>query len=104
MAKFDEKKELFCQGKALGRSNKDLASELEITPKTATAWGKDPSVQGRIRDLLEENWLESQAILLTLQKEAVKVLAKLMTSQDEAIKLKAASFLLSLCSDFPRYL
>ena len=101
---FEAKKEIFCQGKALGKSHKDLSRELDITEKTASSWGKDPKIQARIKELLEENWIESQSILLTFQKEAARTLVCLMTSKNEAIKLRAASTLLSLCASFPEYL
>ena len=101
---FEAKKEIFCQGKALGKSHKDLAEQLDITEKTASSWGKDPKIQARIKELLEENWIESQSILLTFQKEAARTLVCLMTSKNEAIKLRAASCLLNLCSNFPDYI
>ncbi len=104
MAKFDEKKELFAQGKAVGHSNKYLAQSLEICEKTCSAWNNDPAVQARITELLTDSWLSSQAILLSFQKEAVKTIVCLLDSKNEAIRLKAASVLLTLCSSFPDYL
>ena len=101
---FEAKKEIFCQGKALGKSHKDLAEQLDITEKTASSWGKDPKIQARIKQLLEENWIESPSILLTFQKDAVKTLVCLMASKNEAIRLKASSCLLGLCASFPQYL
>ena len=104
MAKFDEKKELFCQGKAIGHSNKYLSETLGICEKTASAWNNDPTVQARIKELLTDSWLSSQGILLTFQKEAVKTIVCLLDSKNEAIRLKAAATLLSACSSFPEYL
>ena len=104
MAKFSEKKELFAQGKALGRSNKDLSRELNVTEKTCSAWGKDPIVQAKIQEYLLQHFLESQSVLLSFQAEAAKTLIRLLASQNESIKLKSAAILLNLCASFPEYL
>lgn len=104
MAKIDPRKQLFCEGKASGRSNKDLAEELGITEKTASVWNRDPAVQAKIHDLQVENWVQSQALLISLQREAIVILAKLLESQDERIRLKSACCLLDLCASFPSYI
>ena len=103
MAKLDPRKEIFAIGKAAGRANKDLAIEIGITEKTASIWNRDPIVQAKIQSLQLEFWLDSQRILIALQKEAIETLARLMESQNEAIRLKAAATLLNLCSDFGSY-
>ena len=104
MARFNEKKTLFAQGKAMGRSNKDLANELNISEKTASVWGRDPLLQSKIMALQIELWLESQRLLISLQAEAIGVLSLLLQSENEGTRLKAASTLLGLCASFPQYL
>ena len=104
MARFNEKKTLFAQGKAMGRSNKDLANELNISEKTASVWGRDPVILEKIHALQVENWLQSQALLVALQTEAIGVLSLLLQSENEGTRLKAASTLLGLCASFPQYL
>ena len=104
MAKIDPRKELFAIGKSAGRSNKDLSRELNVTEKTCSAWGKDPIVQAKIQEYLLQHFLESQSVLLSFQAEAAKTLIRLLASQNESIKLRAASVLLNLCSSFPEFL
>ena len=104
MARFNEKKTLFAQGKAMGRSNKDLANELNISEKTASVWGRDPLLQSKIMALQIELWLESQRLLISLQAEAIGVLSLLLQSENEGTRLRAASTLLGLCASFPQYL
>jgi predicted DNA repair protein MutK len=104
MAKFSEKKQLFCFGKAMGRTNQDLAKELNICEKTASVWNGDPVIREKIQALQVENWLESQRLLISLQTQAIKVLDSLLESENESIRLKASATLLSLCSAFPEYL
>ena len=104
MAKIDPRKELFAIGKSAGRSNKDLAQELNVTEKTCSAWGKDPIVQAKIQEYLLQHFLESQSLLLSFQAEAAKALIRLLTSKNESIKLKSAAILLNLCASFPEYL
>ena len=104
MAKIDPRKELFAIGKSAGRSNKDLSRELNVTEKTCSAWGKDPIVQAKIQEYLLQHFLESQSVLLSFQAEAAKTLIRLLTSQNESIKLKSAAILLNLCASFPEYL
>ena len=101
---FNEKKTLFAIGKALGRSNKSLANELNISEKTASVWGRDPLLQSKIMALQIELWLESQRLLISLQAEAIGVLSLLLQSENEGTRLKAASTLLGLCASFPQYL
>ena len=104
MARFNEKKTLFAQGKAMGRSNKDLANALNISEKTASVWGRDPLLQSKIMALQIELWLESQRLLISLQAEAIGVLSLLLQSENEGTRLRAASTLLGLCASFPQYL
>ena len=104
MGKFSEKKEIFAQGKAMGRSNKCLAQELCVTEKTCSVWHRDPLVQSKIQSLQVELWLDSQALLIALQTQAIGVLSLLLQSQNESVRLKAASTLLGLCAAFPEYL
>ena len=104
MARFNEKKTLFAQGKAMGRSNKDLSRELNVTEKTCSAWGKDPLVQAKIMALQVENWEASQGLLISLQAKAIGVLSLLLQSENEGTRLRAASTLLGLCASFPQYL
>ena len=103
MARVNGKKTLFAIGKALGRSNKSLANELNISEKTASVWGRDPVILEKIHALQVENWLQSQALLVALQTKAIDTLSRLLQSENEAIKLKSASILLNLCSSFPSY-
>ena len=104
MAKFSEKKEIFAQGKAMGRSNKCLSQELNICEKTASVWNRDPVIREKIQSLQVELWLDSQALLIALQTQAIGVLSLLLQSQNESVRLKAASTLLGLCAAFPEYL
>ena len=104
MARFNEKKTLFAQGKAMGRSNKSLAIELNISEKTASIWGRDPVILEKIHALQVENWEASQGLLISLQAKAIGVLSLLLQSENEGTRLKAASTLLGLCASFPQYL
>ena len=105
MSRNIEKKRLFAQGRALGRSNKDLANELNISEKTASVWNRDPVVQAKIHDLQVENWVQSQGLLIRLQREAIESVAYLMIeSKDDRIRLQAATLLLNLCSSFGDYI
>ena len=104
MGRFDEKKTLFAQGKALGRSNKSLAIELNISEKTASIWGRDPVILEKIHALQVENWEASQGLLISLQAKAIGVLSLLLQSENEATRLKAAATLLGLCSNFPDHI
>ena len=104
MAKIDPRKQLFAEGRALGRSNKSLAIELNISEKTASIWGRDPVILEKIHALQVENWLQSQALLVALQTKAIDTLSRLLQSENESIRVKAAALLLSLCSDFGSYL
>jgi len=104
MAKLNEKKQLFAEGKALGKTNRELTKELCITEKTASVWAKDPRVQAKITELQVENWSQAQGLLISIQSEAIGVLSKLLDSEDDRIRIKAACTLLSLCASFPQYL
>lgn len=91
-------------GKAMGKTSRQVASEIGIAEPTASTWLKEPEVQAMIREFQVDNWTAVQNSLLLVQGKALKTIVALLDSSDDRIRLQAAKELLTMASSFPEYM
>jgi hypothetical protein len=78
----------------LGKADREVAEAVGVRRETVTKWHKNPFFSAELSIRREELWVDAKLRLKSLAHEAVNVLTRGLSSQDEKVAITAAVHIL----------
>ncbi len=78
----------------LGKTDREVAEAVGVRRETVTKWHKNPFFSAELSIRREELWSDAKLRLKSLAQEAVNVLTRGLSSQDEKVAITAAVHIL----------
>ena len=78
----------------LGKTDREVAEAVGVRRETVTKWHKNPFFSAELSIRREELWVDAKLRLKSLAHEAVNVLTRGLSSQDEKVAITAAVHIL----------
>ena len=78
----------------LGKTDREVSEAVGVRRETVTKWHKNPFFSAELSVRREELWLDAKLRLKSLAHEAVNVLTRGLSSQDEKVAITAAVHIL----------
>jgi hypothetical protein len=78
----------------LGKTDREVAEAVGVRRETVTKWHKNPFFSAELSIRREELWADAKLRLKSLAHEAVNVLTRGLSSQDEKVAITAAVHIL----------
>ena len=91
-----QNRDLVAAALAAGRTVEDAAKAGNVVPRTVYTWNTDTTFRARVVELRQEMLTSATGRVADGMSEAADVLRKLLTSDSEGIRLRAAERLLCL--------